>query len=90
MLTKYRWVSQKDGVVRIPADRAVELVIAAYRNPAPAEAPKLQEPAPKPEEVKPEEKPEEKKGDEGKDDKKGDKKDEKKDDKKDEKKGGGK
>lgn len=79
-LTKYRWVSQKDGVVRIPADRAVELVIAAYRNPAPAEAPKLQEsaPTPKPEEVK----PEEKKGDEGKD--------EKKDDKKDDKKGGGK
>jgi hypothetical protein len=85
-LTKYQWVSQKDGVVRIPTDRAIELTIAAYRNPLPApEPPKLQEPAPKPEDTKPEDKPEEKKGEEGKDEKGS--KDEKKGEKKDEKKG---
>jgi hypothetical protein len=76
-LSKYQWVSQKDGVVRIPTDRAIDLTIAAYRNPPPVEPPKLQEPTPTP---NPEgTKPEEKKGDEGKD-KKDDKgaKDEKK------------
>ena len=67
-LTKYQWVSQKDGVVRIPADRAVELTVASYRNPPPAKI-ETPPPAPAPEQVKPEEKPEEKKGDEGKDDK---------------------
>lgn len=29
-LTKYQWVSQKDGVVRIPLARAKELVLADY------------------------------------------------------------
>ena len=31
-LTRYRWVSQKDGIVRIPLDRAVELTLADYRR----------------------------------------------------------
>jgi len=84
-LSKYQWVSQKDGVVRIPTDRAMELVIAAYRNPPPAApTPTIETPTPKPEEIK----PEEKKGEEGKDGKKDEKKDDK--GKKDEKKGGGK
>lgn len=30
-LTRYRWVSKKDGVVRIPLPRAVELTLADYR-----------------------------------------------------------
>ncbi len=82
-LSKYQWVSQKDGVVRIPADRAIDLTIAAYRNPPPAPAPTLQAPpAPKPDDIKPEDKPDDKKGDDGKKDEKGEKKDEKKDDKK--------
>jgi len=43
-LSHYQWVSQKDGVVRIPVDRALELTLAAYRNP-PA-APMKEEPKP--------------------------------------------
>ena len=31
-LSRYQWVSQKDGVVRIPVDRARELTLLAYRN----------------------------------------------------------
>jgi hypothetical protein len=38
-LTRYQWVNQKDGVVRIPASHARDLVIADYRNPAPKLAP---------------------------------------------------
>jgi hypothetical protein len=30
-LSRYRWVSRKDGVVRIPLDRAIELTVAEYR-----------------------------------------------------------
>lgn len=85
-LSKYQWVSQKDGVLRIPTDRAVDLTIAAYRNPPPPPAPKLEAPpTPKPEDIKPEDKPDEKKGDDGKKDEKG-----KKDDEKGKKKGDGK
>ncbi len=29
-LTKYQWVDQAQGVVRVPVDRAVELVLADY------------------------------------------------------------
>ncbi|UQA57809.1 hypothetical protein [Polyangium aurulentum] len=43
-LSHYQWVSQKDGVVRIPVDRAMELTLATYRNP-PA-APMKEEPKP--------------------------------------------
>jgi len=69
-LSRYQWVSQKDGVVRVPVDRAIELTMAAYRNPLPVvDPPKLEAPPPKPEDIKPEEKPEEKKGEEGKTDK---------------------
>jgi hypothetical protein len=83
-LTKYQWVNQKDGVLRIPTDRAIDLTIAAYRNPPPATpVPTIDTPAPKPEDTK----PEEKKGDEGSKD---EKKDEKKDGKGEKKKGGGK
>jgi len=31
-LSRYQWVSQKDGVVRIPVDRARELTLLEYRN----------------------------------------------------------
>ncbi len=38
-LTHYQWVSQKDGVVRIPLDRSIELTLADYRNAKTAQAP---------------------------------------------------
>jgi hypothetical protein len=84
-LTHYQWVSQKDGVVRIPVDRAVELTLATYRSPPP---PPTMKEEPKPEEApKPVEgtKPEEAK--DGKKDGAHDapKKDEKKDEKHEEK-----
>lgn len=31
-LSRYQWVSRKDGVVRIPLDRARELTLASYRS----------------------------------------------------------
>ena len=31
-LSRYQWVSQKDGVVRIPVDRARELTLLEYRS----------------------------------------------------------
>ncbi len=31
-LSRYQWVNQKEGVVRIPLDRARELTLLAYRN----------------------------------------------------------
>ncbi len=31
-LSRYQWVNRKDGVVRIPLDRARELTLAAYRT----------------------------------------------------------
>ena len=62
--SKYQWVSQKDGVLRIPTDRAIDLTIAAYRSPPPPVPPKMElTPTPKPEEIKPEDKPDDKKGD---------------------------
>ncbi len=81
-LSKYQWVSQKDGVLRIPADRAIDLTIAAYRSPPPAPVPTMvAPPPPKPEDIKPEDKPDDKKGDDGKkDEKKGDEKGKKKGD----------
>lgn len=33
-LTRYQWVSQKDGVVRIPLPRAIELTLKDYREAA--------------------------------------------------------
>ena len=41
-LSRYQWVSRKDGVVRIPVDRARELTLAAYRTraAAPVDAPR--------------------------------------------------
>lgn len=78
-LNHYQWVNQKDGVVRIPVDRAIELTIASYRNP-PTTPPLPIEPAnqPKPEEIKPEEKKgEDAKGEEKKDEKKDEKGDKK-------------
>ncbi len=41
-LSRYQWVNRKDGVVRIPVDRARELTLAAYRAraAAPVEAPR--------------------------------------------------
>jgi hypothetical protein len=80
-LTHYQWASQKEGVVHIPTDRAVELTLAAYRSPPP---PVVEEPKPAPQDVKPEEGKSE-----GKDEKgaKDEKKDEKKDDKKKDEKG---
>jgi hypothetical protein len=53
-LTHYQWVSQKEGVVRIPVDRALELTLANYRNPPAApmkEEPKPTEVTPKPEDT---------------------------------------
>jgi hypothetical protein len=82
-LTHYQWASQKDGVVRIPVDRAVELTVASYRNPPPVPPP-APELAPKPEEKKGEDVKDDK-GAEKKDDKGGDKKDEKKDNKREDK-----
>ena len=48
-LNRYQWVSKKDGVVRIPLDRAVALTLADYKEKAKqaAQAPKPVE-APKP------------------------------------------
>lgn len=55
-LSKYQWVNQKDGLVRIPKDRARELVLAEYGKmppyqpgamPAPS-APPVEEPGPAP------------------------------------------
>jgi hypothetical protein len=46
-LTKYQWVSQKDGVVRIPLARAKELVLADYGKMA-AYDPKAVSPHPAP------------------------------------------
>jgi hypothetical protein len=34
-LTRYQWVSQKDGVVRVPLSRARELTLGDYRRNAP-------------------------------------------------------
>ena len=31
-LSRYQWVSRKDGVVRVPLDRARELTLAAYQR----------------------------------------------------------
>jgi hypothetical protein len=31
-LNRYRWVNQKDGVVRVPIERAIELTLADYRK----------------------------------------------------------
>ena len=31
-LSRYQWVSQKDGVVRIPVDRARELTLLEYKS----------------------------------------------------------
>ncbi len=36
LLTQYRWVKQSDGIVRIPAARAANLIIAEYAQPAPS------------------------------------------------------
>ncbi|MCA9712893.1 MAG: HRDC domain-containing protein, partial [Myxococcales bacterium] len=30
-LSRYQWVNKKDGVVRIPVDRAIEITLADYR-----------------------------------------------------------
>jgi hypothetical protein len=70
-LGHYQWVNQKDGVVRIPVDRAVEITVASYRNPPPPPPePKLAPPpAPAPEDGKPEEKKGVDKKDEKKDNK---------------------
>jgi hypothetical protein len=38
-LGRYQWVSKKDGIVRIPLDRAMSLTIADYRARA-ADAPR--------------------------------------------------
>ena len=35
-LSRYQWVNRKDGVVRIPLDRARELTLVAYRTPLPS------------------------------------------------------
>ena len=32
MLNNYSWVDQSAGVVRVPVDRAIELVVAEQRN----------------------------------------------------------
>jgi len=52
-LSKYQWVSQKDGIVRIPKDRARELVLAEYGKLPPyvpgSAAPPAPAPAPAPE-----------------------------------------
>jgi hypothetical protein len=42
-LTHYRWVDQKQGVVRIPLDRAIRLTLEDYRRPP---APRLPPPDP--------------------------------------------
>lgn len=34
-LTNYAWVDQTAGVVRVPVDRAIELVVAEHRNAKP-------------------------------------------------------
>ena len=40
LLTRYQWVKKSDGVLRIPVERAANLVIADYTHPAsPAPAP---------------------------------------------------
>jgi hypothetical protein len=69
-LTHYQWVSQKEGVVRIPVDRAVELTLANYRSPPAAptkEEPKPTEVTPKPEDTETQGKAPDDKPDEGKD-----------------------
>jgi hypothetical protein len=69
-LSHYQWVSQKDGVVRIPVDRALELTLATYRNPPAApmkEAPKPTETTPKPEDTETPGATDDTKGGEGKD-----------------------
>lgn len=54
-LTKYQWVDEKKGIVRIPVDKAKELVVANYKArpinteaPAPPPPPKPAEPPPPP------------------------------------------
>lgn len=46
--TKYQWVSQKDGLVRIPRERARELVLAEYGKMAPYVPGSAAAPAPAP------------------------------------------
>ena len=39
-ISAYQWVDQKNGVVRVPVDRAVELIVAeGYKRPAPVAVP---------------------------------------------------
>jgi hypothetical protein len=45
-LHKYQWASQKDGIVRIPVERARELVLADYGKMAAYQPGALQAPAP--------------------------------------------
>ncbi|MFI5297809.1 MAG: hypothetical protein ACHREM_06880 [Polyangiales bacterium] len=47
-LSRYQWVSQKDGIVRIPATHARDLVIADYRTVVPRPAPGTVVPTPAP------------------------------------------
>jgi hypothetical protein len=86
-LTHYQWVNQKDGVLRIPVDRAVELTLAAYRNPPPAPTPTDAQKPQDPSQAAGSEGPQEGKDSNGGDDKGAPSKDDKKGDAKDEKKG---
>lgn len=45
-LTRYQWVNRKEGVVRIPVDRARELTLLAYRARAAGSAPAAEAPPP--------------------------------------------
>jgi Na+-transporting methylmalonyl-CoA/oxaloacetate decarboxylase gamma subunit len=45
-LSRYQWVNQKEGVVRIPVDRARELTLLAYRNRAAKPAAPADQPPP--------------------------------------------
>lgn len=45
-LSRYQWVSRKDGVVRIPLDRARELTLAAYQRRAAKPSTGADEPRP--------------------------------------------
>lgn len=51
-LTKYQWVDKEKGVVRIPIDKAKELVLAKYQAMAPYAPEPVVVEAPKPAEVK--------------------------------------
>jgi len=45
-LSRYQWVNRKDGVVRVPLDRARELTLAAYQRRAAPPATDGDEPSP--------------------------------------------